>query len=379
MILSYKYRLNPTVKQRHLLEELLFQMQTVYNDALNERRWYWERSRKSINYFDQWRRMKDARHTYPDEMGLLNATSIQQMLRRVDKSYQAFYKGQRGLPRFKGRNRFKSVEYRHGDGAKLKGNRLYIQHVGDIKIRLHRLVPEDATIKHVVIKRSHLNWDVVLMLEVHDPQPLPHVGPAVGIDVGLKSLLALSDGTLIDNPRWLRSSLAELRVWQRKMSRRKRFSRGWREAKSHVSKLQEYIANQRKDFWHKLTTALSQTYGAIAVEDLNIAFMLKNHHLALSAHDAAIGMFRPLLAYKVEKTGALIIAVNPKGTSQECSECGAIVRKGLSVRTHICPECGVVIDRDVNAAVNILKRAGLSREALTWPVAVCVASDAPPL
>ena len=100
MIRTYKYRLYPTKKQFHLLDELLFQMQAVYNDALNERRWYWQRSRRSITYYDQWTRLRDLRHESPDEMGMLNATSMQQMLRRVDKAYKAFYKGQRGHPRF---------------------------------------------------------------------------------------------------------------------------------------------------------------------------------------------------------------------------------------------------------------------------------------
>ena len=379
MVLTYKYRLRPTNKQRHALDEILFQMQTVYNDALNERRWYWQRSRQSISYFDQWKRMKEERQQYPDEMGLLNATSVQQMLRRLDKSYKAFYQGLRGLPRFKGRNRFKSVEYRHGDGSKLKGDRLYIQHVGEIKIRLHRPIPDQATIKHVVIKLTGGNWDVALMMEVPALEPQFNPGPAVGIDVGLKSLLALSDGTLIDNPRWLRVSLAKLRVEQRKMARHKRFSRGWYAAKKQVARLHEKIANQRKDFWHKLTTDLANTYGAIVIEDLPLAFMLRNKNLSLSAHDAALGMFRPMLTYKVEKTGTLLLAENPKGTSQECSGCGSVVAKSLSIRTHVCPNCGLVLDRDVNAAVNLLKRAGLAREALTYPVADCVASEAPPL
>ena len=379
MNLTYKYRLRPTNKQRHILDDILFQMQTVYNDALNERRWSWSRSRRSVSYFDQWRRMKDERYACPAEMGLLNVTSIQQMLRRLDKSYRAFYQGQRGLPRFKGRNRFKSVEYRHGDGSKVEGDRLYIQHVGHIKIRLHRPLPAEATIKQVVIKRTGNHWDVALMLAVKDPEPVAHPGPAVGVDVGLKSLLALSDGRLIDNPRWLRQSLAELRIWQRKMSRRKRLSRGWYAARRKVARLHEKIASQRRDFWHKLTHRMANAYGAIVIEELNLSFMLRNKHLSLSAHDAALGMLRPLLAYKVEKTGTLLLVENPHGTSQDCSGCGERVPKDLSVRTHHCPKCGLIIDRDVNAALNLLKRAGLSREALTYPVTDCVASEAPPL
>lgn len=376
MIRTYKYRLSPTKKQQHLLSALFDQMQTVYNDALNHRRWAWRQSRRSITYYDQWNRMREERHALPDEMGLLNATSIQQMLRRVDKAYRAFYKGQRGAPRFKGRNRFKSVEYRYGDGCKLAGSRLYVQHVGNIRTRLHRPIPDDAVIKQVVIKRSAGRWYVCFQMELPDPEPVQHTGPAVGIDVGLHSLLALSNGILIDNPRWLRASLSRLRTAQRRLSRRKKFGSGWRKAARQVAKLQEHVANQRRDFWHKTTTDLAKAYSLIAVEDLNLSFMTRNGNLSLSAHDASLGMFRQMLQYKVENTGAEVVGVNPRNTSQACSGCGVIVAKGLNVRVHRCPDCGVELDRDVNAALNILA-AGLAVRALTYPVGDCVALEAP--
>lgn len=379
MIRTYKYRLQPTRKQTHLLDELFFQMQTVYNDALNERRWYWSRSRKSISYYDQWNRARGERHALPEEMGMLNATSIQQMLRRVDKACRSFYSGLRGAPRFKGRNRFKSVEYRHGDGCKLAGNRLYIQHVGKIRVKLHRDIPDDATIKQVIVKRSVGKWYVCFQIEMPDIVAPLHNGPSVGVDVGLHSLLAFSDGTRVDNPRWLRESLADLRVLNRKLSRQHRYSKGWRKTVRKIGKLQEHIANQRLDHWHKITTELARTYSTIAVENLNLSFMLRNDHLSLSAHDAALGLFRQMLAYKVEETGAQLIAVDPHNTSQACSDCGQIVAKSLSVRVHRCA-CGLTLDRDVNAARNILHKAvGRTAEALTWPVGACVASEAPPL
>lgn len=378
MIRTYKYRLSPTKKQQHLLSALFDQMQTVYNDALNHRRHEWRQSRRSITYYDQWARMRDERRRLPEEMGLLNATSIQQMLRRVDKAYRAFYKGQCGAPRFKGRNRFKSVEYRYGDGCKLTGSRLYIQHVGDVRVKLHRPIPDDAVIKQVIVKRSTGRWYVCFQLELPDPELTVHTGPAVGIDVGLHSLLALSDGRLVDNPHWLRASLAKLRVAQRRMARRKKFSSGWRKAARQVAKLQERVANQRSDFWHKTTGELAKTYSMIALEDLNLSFMTRNGNLSLSAHDAALGMFRQMLSYKVENTGSQLIAVNPRNTSQVCSGCGVIVAKSLNVRVHHCPDCGVVLDRDINAALNILA-LGLSVRASTYPVGDCVALEAPPL
>ena len=239
VIRTYKFRLSPTKKQVHILNALFDQMQTVYNDALHERRWAWQRLRRSVTYYDQWKRIRDERHRLPDEMGLLNATSIQQMLRRVDKAHREFYKGKRGAPRYKGRNRFKSIEYHYGDGCKLVGKSLYIQHVGNIRLKLHRPLPDGAEIKHVVVKRSIGKWYVCLILELPDAAPPEHNGPAVGIDVGLYHLLALSDGSIVENPRWLRSGLAKLRVAQRRLSRRQKFSAGWRRAAHQVAKLQE--------------------------------------------------------------------------------------------------------------------------------------------
>lgn len=376
MVRTYKYRLRPTKKQAYLLGDLFFQLQTVYNDALHERRWAWTRSRHAVSYYDQWNRLRDERHALPDEMGLINATSLQQMLRRVDKAYKAFYKGLRGQPRFKNAKRFKSVEYRYGDGCKLRDDRLYVQNVGQIKVRLHRDIPADATIKHVIIKRSLDKWYVCLMLALPDVKPYPNGRQDVGIDVGLQSLLALSDGTLVANPGWLRSNLRKLRVAQRRVSRRKKGGANWYRAVRQVAKQHEKVANTRRDFWHKTTRWLADTYGNIAIEDLKLPFMTRNGHLSLSAHDAALGEFRRMLAYKAEEAGTQVVAVNPANTSQLCSGCGQVVLKGLDVRTHNC-SCGLSLDRDVNAACNILA-LGRSAWALTCPDGESVAQEAPP-
>lgn len=121
--------------------------------------------------------------------------------------------------------------------------------------------------------------------------------------------------------------------------------------------MHEHVANTRRDFWHKLTTQLVTTYGAIALEDLNLSFMLRNGHLSLSAHDAGLGMFYTLLDSKAENAGCTVIRVDPAYTSQVCSGCGCIVEKDLSVRVHQCPHCGLRIDRDLNAARNIFALA----------------------
>jgi putative transposase len=383
VIRTYKYRLYPTNAQEKALDFLLWQGRLLYNAALEQRITTYRKTGERVTYYQQWAYFRDRRRASPDTLGQLNATSMQQLLRRLDKAFRAFFRrlkaGEKpGFPRFKGPNRFNSLEYRYGDGCKLRfddRNRalLYVQNVGTIKVKYHRPLPDEAVIKHVILKRRNSKWYVCLMLDLPKVAARVHSGPAVGIDVGLHHLLALSDGTTIENPRWLRSSLAKLRVAQRRMARRKKGGNRWRKAAAQVARLHERIANRRRDFWHKLTRQLVQTYGLIALEDLTLKFMTANHHLALSAYDAGLAEFQQLLAYKAENAGTQVVTVNPAYTSQVCSACGAIVEKDLSVRVHHCSACGLTLDRDVNAACNILYLA--VEPARTGPpeqnVAVC--------
>lgn len=367
---TYQYRLYPTNAQTAALNDLLEMGRQFYNYALHHRRERWEESRHHVTYSEQAALWRDWRNETPDNNSLrrLNMTAGQQLLRRLDKAYQAFFRRIKagetpGHPRFKGKNRFHSLEYKHGDGCKLftdEQNRtlFYVQNVGEIKVKYHRPLPAGCTIKHVIIKRSLRKWYICLQLELtgaYTPQrPVDH---PVGIDMGLLHLLALSDEQTMDNPRWLRQSQADLRVKQRTLSRRKRGSRRRHKAAFQVAKLHDHIANQRRDFWHKETRKLAGKYDLIGIEGLSLQFMTQNGHLAQSAHDAALGQFRQLLAYKAAEAGTQVVAVNPKHTSQVCSGCEMMVPKELKVRTHDCPHCGLTLDRDVNAARNILTLA----------------------
>lgn len=362
MLLTYQYRLYPTRQQQRLLTDMLNVARQFYNYALQYRRERWQESRYSVTYNEQAAMWRDWRNESPEDnpLRLLNMTSGQQLLRRLDKSYREFLKGKRGIPRFKGKHRFHSLEFRHGDGCKLKlGERtlFYVQNVGDVKVKFHRPLPEGAEIAHVILKRSCGKWYVYLQVEYDAPAPAVHTGEVAGVDMGLSALLTLSNGAKVENPRWLREAQTQLRVAQRRLSRRKRGSQRRRKAAFQVARLHEHVANTRKDFWHKVTRQLANTYSLIAVEELNLTFMTRNEHLALSAHDAGLGMFRQCLDYKAESAGSRVIAVNPRNTSQVCSCCGAFVPKDLSVRVHDCPHCGIVLDRDENAARNVLNLA----------------------
>ena len=358
---TYQYRLYPNPEQEDALDVLLRQSCLLYNEALEHRRHVYKHTGQSVGYIDQWDRFREDRKARLEDFGLLNATSVQQLLRRLDKTFTAFFRrvkaGEKpGFPRFKPAQRFRSVEYRHGDGCKLKDNTLYVQHVGDITIKLHRDVSE-GLLKHAVITRkAGHRWFVSFQGDDGQaPAELKPEGQAVGIDLGLHSLLACSNGERINNPRWLRRALKKLRMANRALARKTRFSSRWWKGKRHLETLHWKVANQRRDFLHKLTNTLTKEHALIAVEDVSPRFMLANRHLALSASDASWSLFRSMLDYKAERAGCLVVEVDAQHTSQACSGCGHVKKKRLSQRWHSCT-CGTELDRDVNAAVNILKR-----------------------
>ncbi len=363
---TFEYRLYPRPAERHALEAMLAQGREVYNAALAQCKSAYEATGKHQTAISQWSYFREWRK----QPGiLLNASSLQHILRRLDTSYRAFFRritagATPGHPRFKGETRFNSLDYTYSDGVKLVYDEafdrmvLYVQNVGTIKLKLHRSLPDGSQIKHVILKRKASGWSVCLMLDARDPLPCkPNGLPAVGGDMGLMRLLTLSDGTLIDNPRWLRFALDELRLAQRRLARRVTGSHRRQQARWLVAKLHEHVARIRRDFWHKLTYWLVHTYGLIALEALNLNFMLRNNRLSLSAHDAGLGIFQHLLTYKAASAGSHVSLVDPAYTSQACSGCGALVEKELSVRVHVCPACFLELDRDVNAARNILSLA----------------------
>ena len=358
---TYPYRLYPSREQQDALNVVLRQSCLLYNEALEHRRHVYKTAGVSVSYVDQWSRFREDRKTRLEDFGLLNATSVQQLLRRLDKTFAAFFRRVKagetpGFPRFKPAQRFRSVEYRPGDGCKLTGNQLRVQHVGDIPVKLHRAVSEGC-LKHVVIScKAGNRWFVSFQGDDGEVVPDPRSGKAIGVDMGLSSLLAFSDGMLIDNPRWLRRSLAKLRRAQRALARKTRFSSRWWQCKRRVEALHWKISNQRRDFLHRLTYRMTEEFALIAVEDVSPRFMLANRHLALSASDASWTLFRSMLDYKAERAGSIVVEVDARHTSQACSGCGRVEKKRLSQRWHSCG-CGVELNRDVNAAVNVLNKA----------------------
>ena len=282
------------------------------------------------------------------------------MLRRLDKAFKAFFRrvkaGEKpGYPRFKGKGRYDSITFpSYGDGCKLKGNRLYVQHVGQIKIKLHREIA--GRIKTVTVRRQADLWFVTFSCEVESHR-LPPTGKAVGVDLGIESFAITSDGEFFESARYLRNAERNLKRLQRQVSRRKKGSNRRKKAVQQLARAHMRVACQRRDTAHKVARSLVNRYDLIAVEDLNIRGMLKNHHLAKSISDAGWNLFVTILKAKAAEAGRQVVEVDPRNTSQICSGCGEIVPKLLSQRWHSCPHCDTSLHRDVNAAVNILRRA----------------------
>lgn len=378
---AYKYRLYPNRIQSDALDAMLESHRRLYNLALRERRDVYESEKHSVSYYEQSARFKETRPAL-SSFAALNFSSAQATLRRLDKAFKAFFRCVKsgdapGYPRFKPQDRFRTVEFsKYGNGCLLKDNgRLYLQNIGHIKVKLHR--PVEGAIKTVSVKRQCGKWYAIFSCDLGDaPEPTSD-GPAVGIDLGLKSFLVTSDGESVEPPRYYRKSQKKLRRAQRSVSRKKKDSNRRRKARRHVSRLHEKTANQRRDFHHKQARKLVDTHGLIAHEALNIKGLARTR-LAKSAHDAGWASFLNILSSKAEEAGCRVVAVDPRNTTQACSACGALpeIKKTLSDRMHVCP-CGYTADRDLNAALNILHLGrGLRLRDKTQRVAVSVSREA---
>src|SRR5439155_3763370 len=269
-----------------------------------------------------------------------------------------------GYPRFRSRLRYDSLTWPSwGGGCTLRASgRLYLQGVGELKLEWHRPLPSDAQIETVTAKREAGPWYVCFSVEIPAPEPLPVCDLGVGVDVGLTTFAVLSDGAEIANPRHFRAAERRLRLAQRKLARRKKRSHRRLKARQEVARVHIHIANQRRDFHHQTAHALVDTYGLIAVEDLNVKG-LAGSMLAKSVHDAGWSQFVSILSNKAACAGRTLVKVNPAGTTQRCSGCGEHVPKTLAQRLHDCRACGLVVARDLNAALNVLHLAqGLGLE-----------------
>jgi putative transposase len=363
---NFKYRLYPTAAQIVALDGQLAEACRLYNAALQERRDAWRIARKSLGYCDQANQLKEIRAN--GDLALANYSCCQDVLRRVEKAFNAFFgrirKGQKpGYPRFRPVRRYDSITFpSYGDGCKMLDNgKLRLQGVGAVKAKRHR--PIEGNIKTVTVKREAGKWYAVVSVEC-EAKPLPPLTEATGVDVGLSAFATLADGTEIENPRYYKEAQASLRRAQRKVARRKRGGNNRKKAVRELQRVHAHVRNQRADFAHKVARTLVVMFGLIVIEKLNVKGLAAGM-LAKSVNDAGWTAFTTKLMYKAAEAGRALVQVDPRGTSQRCV-CGAPNPKTLSQRWHQCESCGLSVPRDHASALEIL-RLGLSLLGGTWP------------
>ena len=352
----YKYKLMPTSAQEQVLDTILWRCRTLYNVALEERKTAWKRRQVSVTYRQQQAELPELKVSFP-EYADIYAQVLQDVILRVERAFQAFFRRiqqgkQPGYPRFQGRTRYHSFTYpQYRGGVTLDGDILSLSKIGRIPMRLHR--PMQGTPKTVTISREADGWYACISCADLSISPLPPTGRETGIDVGLKVFLITADGDAVENPRLHRRGEKRLKKAQKRVSRRKKGSHRYRKALCLLQRAHQTVKRQRADFHHKTALKLLRDYDTIYLEDLQIANLLRNHHLAKSISDAGWGQFHSILVAKAAYAGRQVVAVPAQYTSQDCSGCGTRVSKSLSVRTHVCISCGLILDRDENAARNI--------------------------
>ena len=361
MLKTYKYRIFPTKKQITILNSNLNECRWLYNHFLEERKNIYEQERKSLNYYSQAVSIVKLKQDRPS-LSKVYSQVLQNVAVRVDLAFQSFFRrvkaGEKpGYPRFKSFDRYDSFTFPQ-TGFEIIDNRVKLSKIGSIKVKLHR--PVVGIIKTCSIRRKTGKWYICFSAK-YEPKPLRKNNKAIGIDVGLENFATLSNKDKIANPRFFKTEQKALAKAQRKLSKLERKTPERKKAKKVVIRIHERISNKRHNFIHQEARKIINKFGIICIEKLKVKNMMNNHtktfghKLNKSIADVAWSQFAQQLFFKAEDAGRKIIAIEPQGTSQICSQCGMIVKKDLSIRWHNCPVCGLSIHRDYNASLNILR------------------------
>ena len=370
---AFKYRVYPTPEQETLLRRTLGCVRLVYNKALAHRTEAWYERQERVDYIESsaaltlWKK--------EDELQFLNEVSsvpLQQGLRNLQKAFSNFWAGRAQYPTFKKKRNGGSAEFTKSAFRWKEGQVFLAKCTEALPIRWSRQLPKGSEPSTITVKLDAAGrWFVSLLVDDITLKPLPVAMQSVGIDLGITSLLALSTGEKVSNPKHFNRLRKKLKRVQKGLSRKVKGSNNREKARLNVAKVHAQISDARQDFLHKLTTQLVRENQTIAVEDLAVRNMVKNHKLARAISDASWGELVRQLTYKAAWYGRNLVKIDRWfPSSKRCGNCGHVVDKlPLHIREWTCSGCGTVHDRDVNAACNILA-AGLA-------VSVCGATVRP--
>ncbi|WP_293126264.1 RNA-guided endonuclease TnpB family protein [Microcoleus sp. bin38.metabat.b11b12b14.051] len=370
---AYRYRFYPTAEQEKLLRRTMGCARLVYNKALAARTIAWYERQEKVGYaqtssmLTNWKKEEDL-----DFLNEVSCVPLQQGLRHLQTAFTNFFAGRAKYPNFKKKHNGGSAEFSKSAFRWKDGQVFLAKCTTSLPIRWSKQVPLGCVPSTITVRLTPAGrWFVSILVDDYTIKPLPRIEKSIGLDVGITSLIATSDGDKIANPQHFKKLRKKLKKKQKALARKHSGSNNRQKARVQVAKIHAQITDARQDFLHKLTTQLTRENQTIVVEDLAIKNMVKNHKLALAISDASWGELIRQLAYKCQWYGRELIKIDRWfPSSKRCGNCGHIVDKlPLNIRDWECPKCGVNHDRDINAANNILA-AGLA-------VSVCGATVRP--
>jgi len=367
MLKTYKYAIFPTEEQKIQLTKFFGCSRFIYNLGLETKIQAWKSARKRLSFIDLAFQAKELKHTeHASWLKECPSQAIQMSLKNLDNSYNNFFKG-KGFPKFKSKHSKQSIQLPQGVKVFFDKNTILLPKLKKVACDFHRKFY--GKIKTVTVSKTSTNKYFVSIL-VDNQKELPKKKPvientSIGLDMGVKTFVTLSNGKFFENNKYLRCNLKRLRVEQRKMSRRykkgaKEQSKSYMKQKLVVAKLHERIRSQREDYLHKTSTSIIRSFDTICIEDLNIKGMMKNKKLSLAISEVGWYKFKTMLEYKAKWYGKNIQYIGRfEPSSKTCSNCGHVFKElSLKDRLWTCQSCGTHHDRDVNAAINI-KNFGL--------------------